>query len=320
LDQILKSLPKVDDPRILVGTEDDAGVYQLSEELAIVQTVDFFTPVVDDPYAFGAIAAANALSDIYAMGAKPLTALNLVAFPKDGPLEVLSEIMRGGAEKAREAGVAVIGGHSIDDKEPKYGMAVTGVVHPKKMALKNGARIGDMLLLTKPLGTGIISSAIKAGRAPRKMIEKAARNMQLLNKAASEAMVDVGVTAATDITGFGLLGHLHEMLHTSCVSARLGLSRIPVIDGVLPLAKAGVPGGTRANLAYVGDKVTWDGNISEEERLILADAQTSGGLLIAVSADKLDALLAALSVRGVDTRAVIGEVVEGKEGRISIEG
>jgi selenide,water dikinase len=319
LDQILKSLPKVDDPRVLVGTEDDAGVYQLSEELAIVQTVDFFTPVVDDPYDFGAIAAANALSDIYAMGAKPLTALNLVAFPKDGPLEVLGEIMRGGAEKAREAGVVVIGGHSIDDKEPKYGMAITGVVHPGKMALKSGARPGDALVLTKPLGTGIISSAIKAGRAPRTIIEAATANMKALNKAASEAMVEAGVTGATDITGFGLLGHLHEMLHTSGVSARLVSSRVPVIDGVRALAKSGVPGGTRSNLKYVNDKVTWDEGISEEEKLVLADAQTSGGLLIAVSRDRLDALLAGLASRNVETRAVIGEVISGEGGRIRVD-
>ncbi len=308
----------VDDPRVLVGTEDDAGVYQLSDELAIVQTVDFFTPVVDNPYDFGAIAAANALSDIFAMGAKPLTALNLVAFPKDGPLEVLGEIMRGGAEKAREAGVVIIGGHSIDDKEPKYGMAVTGIVHPKKMSLKSGARPGDALVLTKPLGIGIISSAIKAGRAPHAMIEMATANMKSLNKAVSEAMVEIGVIGATDITGFGLLGHLHEMLHTSGVSAHLVLSQIPVINGVQALAKSGVPGGTRANLKYVSDKVMWDEKITGEEKLILADAQTSGGLLIAVSPDKLDALLAGLSARGVETRAVIGEVHQGEAGKIVV--
>ncbi len=319
MDQILKSLPKVDDPHVLVGTEDDAGVYQLSDELAIVQTVDFFTPVVDDPYDLGAIAAANALSDIYARGAKPLTALNLVAFPKDGPLDVLGEIMRGGAEKAREAGVAVIGGHSIDDKEPKYGMAVTGVVHPKRMALKSGARPGDALILTKPLGIGIISSAIKAGRAPHSMIETAAANMKSLNKAASEAMVEFGVTGATDITGFGLLGHLHEMLHRSCVSGRIRLSSVPVIPGVRELAKSGVPGGTRANLTYVNDKTVWGEGISEDEKMLLADAQTSGGLLIAVSHDKLEALLAGLQARGVETRAMIGEVIPGEGGKIRVD-
>jgi selenide,water dikinase len=318
LDQILKSLPKVDDPRVLVGTEDDAGVYQLSDELAIVQTVDFFTPVVDDPYDFGAIAAANALSDIYAMGAKPVTALNLVAFPKDGPLEFLGKIMRGGAEKAREAGVVVIGGHSIDDREPKYGMAVTGIVHPKKMALKSGARPGDALVLTKPLGIGIISSAIKAGRAPHAMVEVATASMKTLNKAASEAMVEVGVTGATDITGFGLLGHLHEMLHRSCVSGRIRLSAVPVIPGVREQAKLGVPGGTRANLQYVSEKTSWVEGISEEEKLILADAQTSGGLLIAVAPGKLDMLIAGLAARDVETRAVIGEVVLGEAGTITV--
>ena len=304
---------------MLVGTEDDAGVYQLSDELAMVQTVDFFTPVVDDPYDFGAIAAANALSDIYAMGAKPLTALNLVAFPKDGPLEVLGEIMRGGADKAREAGVVVIGGHSIDDKEPKYGMAVTGIVHPKKMVLKSGARPGDALILTKPLGIGIISSAIKAGRASNEMITAATRNMMTLNKPASDSMVEVGVRGATDITGFGLLGHLHEMLHRSCVSGRIRLSAVPVIPGVGELAKLGVPGGTRANLKYVSEKMSWAEGIAEEEKLILADAQTSGGLLIAVAPKKLNALMAGLAARGVETRAVIGEVIEGEAGKIFVD-
>jgi selenide,water dikinase len=318
LDQILKSLPASDDPNVLVGTEDDAGVYKVTEDIALVQTVDFFTPIVDDPYDFGAIAATNALSDIYAMGAKPLTALNLVAFPKDGPLEVLGEIMRGGADKAREAGVSIIGGHSIDDKEPKYGMAVTGVVHPQKLALKGGARPGDKLVLTKPLGIGIISTAIKVGKAPDEMIAEAVSNMKTLNKSASDAMVEVGVRGATDITGFGLLGHLHEMMHTAGVSARLSYSEVPMIQGVQGLTKTFIPAGTRANLRYVNDKMIWEGQITEEEKLLLADAQTSGGLLIAVPQDKLDALLSALSTRGVKTRAVIGEVLAGEAGRIRI--
>jgi selenide,water dikinase len=319
LDQILKSLPAVTDPRVLVGTEDDAGAYQIADDLAIVQTVDFFTPIVDDPYDFGAIAAANALSDIYAMGAKPLTALNLVAFPKDGPLDVLALIIRGGADKAMEAGVSIIGGHSIDDREPKYGMAVTGTVHPEKMALKGGAKAGDRLVLTKPLGTGIISTAIKAGRAPEEMIATATRNMKTLNKDASDAMVEAGVRGATDITGFGLLGHLHEMLHVSGVSARLNLSAVPFIRGVRELAKFSVPGGTRANLRYVSDKVGWASGITEDEKLMLADAQTSGGLLIAVSPDRLDALLSGLAGRGVETRAEIGYVTEGDAGKIYVE-
>jgi selenide,water dikinase len=319
LDEILMALPKITDPRVLVGTEDDAGVYQLSDEIAIVQTVDFFTPIVDNGYDFGAIAAANALSDIYAMGAKPLTALNLVAFPKDGPLNVLGDIIRGGAEKAQEAGVVIIGGHSIDDKEPKYGMAVTGIVHPGRIAQKGGAMPGDVLVLTKPLGTGIISTAIKVGRASDEMIATTTRTMKTLNKSASDAMVEVGGKGATDITGFGLLGHLHEMLHTSGVSARLTMSRVPVIEGVRALAKFSVPGGTRSNLKYVSDKVTWSAGISEEEKLILADAQTSGGLLIAVPSGKLDMLLKGLAERGVETRAVIGEIMAGDAGKIMVE-
>ena len=319
MDQILKTLPLITDPRVLVGTEDDAGVYKITDDAAIVQTVDFFTPIVDNPYDFGAIAAANALSDIYAMAAKPLTALNLVAFPKDGPMEVLAEIMRGGAEKAVEAGVSIIGGHSIDDREPKYGMAVTGIVHPGKMALKSGARPGDRLVLTKPLGTGIIATAIKAGRASEALIAAAVRNMKTLNKNASDAMIETGVKGATDITGFGLLGHLHEMLHTSGVSARIAFSSVPFIQGVRELVKFSVPGGTRANLRYVGDKVVWADGMTEDEKLMLADAQTSGGLLIAVAPDKLDGLLAGLSARGVETRAVIGEVVEGEAGKIVVE-
>ncbi len=318
MDRILKALPPITDPRVLVGTEDDAGVYRITDDVAIVQTVDFFTPIVDDPYDFGAIAAANALSDIYAMGAKPLTALNLAAFPKDGPLEVLGEIMRGGAEKAREAGVSVIGGHSIDDKEPKYGMAVTGVVHPGNIILKSGASPGDRLVLTKPLGIGIISTAIKIGRASDELIAAAVRQMKTLNKNAAEAMIETGVKGATDVTGFGLLGHLHELLHRSCVSGRIRFSNVPFIPGIETLAKFSVPAGTRANLRYVSDKTVWDEGFTETEKLMLADAQTSGGLLIAVSPDKLDALLAGLAARGVETRAVIGEVVEGEAGKIFI--
>jgi selenide,water dikinase len=319
LDQIKKALPEIQDPRVLVGTEDDAGVYKISDEVAIVQTVDFFTPIVDDPYDFGAIAAANALSDVYAMGAKPLTALNLVAFPKDGDMDVLAEILRGGAEKAKEAGVSIIGGHSIDDREPKYGMSVTGAVHPDRMVLKAGARPGDLLVLTKPLGIGIITTAIKAGRATEPMIADAVRSMKALNRSASEAMIEVGVKGATDITGFGLLGHLHEMLHGSGVSCRLALADIPVIPGVSELVKFSVPGGTRANLRYMEDKVRWAAGVTENEKLILADAQTSGGLLIAVPQDRLEGLLKGLAARGVETRAVIGRVTEGNAGKIFVE-
>lgn len=319
MDRILAALPKVTDPRVLIGTEDDAGVYKISDDAAIVQTVDFFTPVVDDPYDFGAIAAANALSDIYAMGARPLTALNLVAFPKDGDMDILAEILRGGAEKAAEAGVSIIGGHSIDDREPKYGMAVTGIIDPQRIAMKAGARPGDALVLTKPLGIGIITTALKAGRAPEEAVSTAVRNMKTLNRAASEAMMDLGITAATDITGFGLLGHLHEMLHRSCVSGIVRLRDVPVIPGVAELARFFVPAGTRANLRFVEDKLHWATKITETDKLILADAQTSGGLLIAVAQEKLETLLAGLAARGVETRAVIGEAAAGEPGRIWVE-
>lgn len=318
LDQVLSRLPAASDPRVLVGTEDDAGVFLLTDHVALVQTADFFTPVVDDPYSFGAIAAANALSDIYAMGARPLTALNLVAFPKEGPLDVLAEILRGGAEKAAEAGVSIIGGHSIDDREPKYGMAVTGTVHPKRMTLKAGARPGDRLVLTKPLGIGIIATAIKENRAPEDLVARAVRQMAELNRAASEAMIEAAIAGATDITGFGLLGHLHEMLRRSGVSARLSLAAVPVLPGVLELAKVRVPGGSKGNLQFMEDKVEWSIPVSEEERLILADAQTSGGLLIAVPEGSLAALLDGLSRRGVVTQAVIGEVIQGRPGRILV--
>lgn len=319
LDRILKKLPKMADPRVLAGTGDDAGVYRLTDDLALVQTVDFFTPIVDDPYDFGVIAAANAFSDIYAMGAKPLTAMNLVAFPKDGPLEVLEEILRGGTDTALQAGVSIIGGHSIDDREPKYGMAVTGTVHPDRITSKGGARPGDRLVLTKPLGIGIITTAIKSGRAADDQVRTAVRQMKTLNRAASEAMIDCGVRGATDITGFGLLGHLSEMLRAAGASARISLSDIPVIDGVRELARFSVPGGSRANLRFVQDTVGWESGISEDEKLMLADAQTSGGLLMAVHPDRFDSLIAGLSARGVETRAVIGSVTAGDSGRIFVE-
>ncbi len=318
LDQILATLPKATDSRVLVGTEDDAGVYRLTDDLALVQTADFFTPVVDDPYDFGAIAATNALSDVYAMGARPITALNLVAYPKDGPLDVLAEIMRGGLEKAAEAGVSVIGGHSIDDREPKYGMAVTGVIDPRQLVLKSGGRPGDRLVLTKPLGTGVVATAVKEGRAPAEVIAAAAASMKTLNRAAAEAMGAAGVRGATDVTGFGLLGHLHELAFRSGVTARLSLHAVPFLPGIAALAQVRVPGGTRTNLRYVNDWTTWTEGITEEQQLMLADAQTSGGLLIAVPAAALDGLLADLAARGVATAAVIGELGEGEAGRMTV--
>ena len=308
-------MPKINDPNLLVGisTSDDAAVYRLTDDTAIVETVDFFAPVVDDPYTFGLIAAANALSDIYAMGAKPLFALNIVAFPsKTLSLDILQEILRGGVDKVREAGINIVGGHSIDDPEPKYGLVVTGIIHPAKIIANSTAKMGDLLILTKPLGIGIITTAIKRERASRSAIDKAVSVMSFLNKGASEAMVEVGVSAATDITGFGLLGHMMEMIKGSGVGAKIHLGKVPVLEEAWEYVREGiVPGGSRANLEYVNPGVEWGKGISEDAKLILSDAQTSGGMLISVPKEKEVLLLNALKVRRI-SGTVIGEIVEGK--------
>jgi len=313
----------VADPNLLVGTEtsDDAAVYRLTPELAIVQTVDYITPLVDDPYAYGQIAAANALSDVYAMAARPLFALNIVAFPtSELPLDILGEVLRGGAEKAREANVTVVGGHSIDDREPKYGMAVTGVAHPDTILRNSTARPGDRLLLTKPLGMGIISTAIKRDLASAELIERAVGIMSTLNRSAAEAVAEVGAHAATDVTGFGLLGHLHGMTAGSRVGAKIRLASVPVLDEVRQLARDGVvPGGTRRNLTFAEDFVQFERGIPAEARLILADAQTSGGLLIAVATARSEALQRALRDRGVPAVAEIGELIDDPSGGIQVK-
>lgn len=310
-------------PRVLVGidTSDDAGVYQLTDDLAIVQTLDFITPIVDDPYAFGAIAAANSVSDIYAMGATPLTALNIVGYPSDKvEPEVVAEILRGGYDKLTEAGVAIIGGHTVDDPALKYGVAVTGIVHPKSIVTNAGAQIGDALVLTKPLGTGVINQGIKTERTPPEVIERAIEVMATLNKGASEAMVAVGVNACTDVTGFGLLGHLREMLIASGVSARIFASQVPIIEGALALAERNVlPGGTRSNRRFVEPFIHWHDDVPEPFRMLLCDAQTSGGLLISVSKGKLNALLDALRDRGVQWASVIGEIIDNPSTEVWVE-
>jgi selenide,water dikinase len=308
---VLRLLPPIVDPNVLVGpeTSDDAAVYRLSDDLALVLTVDYFTPIVDDPYAFGQIAAANALSDVYAMGGRPIAMLSIVGFPKDKlPLGLLGEILKGGAEKGREAGVSVVGGHSIDDAEPKVGYAVVGLVHPARVWKNVGARPGDALVLTKPIGTGIISTAIKKGAAPETAVTAAVRTMATLNRAAAEAVSEVLAHAVTDVTGFGLLGHLAEMTMGSGVRARLTASRIPLLPDVVRLAEAGhVPGGTKRNLRFSATVTRWDAAIAEPLRAVLADAQTSGGLL--VSTPDARALLAALERAGVGGGSQIGEVV-----------
>jgi selenide, water dikinase len=315
-------LPKaLDNPDVLVGLEtgDDAAVYRLRPDLALVVTTDFFTPVVDDAYTFGAIAAANALSDIYAMGAQPLMAVNLVAFPiKELPASVLAEILRGGLEKVRESGIDVLGGHSIDDHEPKYGLAVTGTVHPDRVVRNRGGRPGDPLILTKPLGTGIITTAIKHQVAPADSEAAAVASMLRLNRESAAAMATVDAHAATDVTGFGLLGHLHYLARASGVAARIVAAEVPFLPGAEALADAGeVPGGTRSNERFLSSRVGWPAGLPAARRTMLCDAQTSGGLLIAVPAGQATRLLSALDSRGVSGRRV-GELVEGEPGRIEV--
>jgi selenide,water dikinase len=312
LAQVLRHLPKVEDARALVGheTRDDAAVYLLSPTEAVVETVDFFTPVVDDPYWFGRIAAANAFSDIWAMGARPLFALNLVCFPaKVLPLEVLAEILRGGSEAAALAGAPVLGGHSIDDPEPKYGMAVTGLVHPDRILRNVGARPGDALVLTKPLGSGILTTAIKRGSASEEEVRRVTEVMAELNRAAGEVLAATGaVSALTDVTGFGLLGHAWEMAEGSRVAIQIEADRVPILPGVRELAlRDVVPGGSKANLEWVRPHTRFSDSIDPAAQLVLADAQTNGGLLAAVGPERFDSVLHALAERGVEAVRV-GEV------------
>ncbi len=314
-------MPKITDPNVLVGpeTSDDAAIYRVSDELALIQTVDFFTPVVDDPYQFGAIAAANSLSDVYAMGGRPALALNVVGFPRGSnttPMSMLAEILRGGAEKAREAGIDIVGGHTVDDKEPKYGLCVTGFVHPKKYWANVGGRAGDRLVLTKPIGTGIVTTAMKAGTAGEEAVRAAVGTMATLNRAAAEVGRKVGVRACTDVTGFGLLGHLREML--SGVGVRIRASAVPVLPGARDLAAKGfIPGGTHRNKESLDRIVNYLDGIDEVDRILLCDAQTSGGLLFAVEPSRIRALLAGLDGAGVAS-AAIGEFVAEPKGRIEV--
>lgn len=290
-------------------TSDDAAVYRLSDDLALVLTVDYFTAIVDDPYAFGQIAAANSLSDVYAMGGRPIAMLSIVGFPRQHLAQgILGEILKGGAAKAQEAGVSVVGGHSIDDTEPKIGYAVAGLIHPARIWRNVGARPGDALVLTKPVGTGIITTALKEGHASVRATAAATRVMTTLNRAAADAAATVVVHAATDITGFGLLGHVREMALGSGVRVRLDASRVPVLPDVMALAAQGmVPGGTRRNLRAASAYAEWHPAVDAAWQAVLADAQTSGGLLLA-SPDP-DGLLAALAREGVEEAAQVGTVV-----------
>jgi selenide,water dikinase len=315
---LLGALPKITDPNVLVGsaTADDAAVVRISADTALVLTTDFFTPIVDDPYDFGQVAAANALSDVYAMGGRPIAALNLVGFPDaELPAEVLGEILRGGAAKAKEAGIDIVGGHTIKTDEPIYGLAVTGVVHPERIVSNAGAKAGDALVLTKPIGVGIVTTAAKQDSDEAGAIKEAIRLMTTLNRAACDAMLEVGAHAATDITGFGLLGHLRNVTKASGLRATLWLDEVPVVPAAWTYVRKGIaPGGTHANLRFLAPSVMFDAEIDAESQLVLADAQTSGGLLIAVSQDKVSALVSALVKHGAPCAEIIGRLDEGPAG------
>jgi selenide,water dikinase len=306
------------DPRTLVGfdTSDDAAVYRLSPTLAVVETVDFFPPIVDDPYQFGQIAAANSLSDVWAMGAKPIFALNLVGFPRELPVSMLSEILAGGKSKAAEAGVPILGGHSVRDPEPKYGMAVTGIVHPRRVLTNAGAKAGDVLILTKPLGSGIATTAIKQGTASPKLIENVVQVMAELNQKAGEAFASrkFKVNALTDVTGFGLLGHLLGMMRGAKKRAKLFAGQVPILEGVVELvAKEIIPGGTKSNLKFVEESTQFAADVPASIRWVLADAQTNGGLLASVAGREAPKALQLLAKAGVHA-AQIGEVTAGPAG------
>jgi cysteine desulfurase len=322
LEQVLRKLPKVADPTVLVGpeTSDDAAVYRLGPDVAVVQTVDFFTPIADDPFDFGAVSAANSLSDVYAMGATPVFALSIVGFPSRRlPLRVLERILEGAAAVAKEAGISIVGGHTVDDTEPKFGLAVTGVVHPDRVVRNSTARAGDELVLTKPIGTGILATAVKRGLADEAAARRLVATMRRLNRAAAEAMAETGAHACTDVTGFGLLGHLREMAAGSGLDVELAAGTVPVLEPARELAAADVvPGGTLDNLEHVSPFVDWAPGLSRVDRLLLADAQTSGGLLVAIPPERTGALLATLRVRGVTESRRIGRFTTAGAGRIRI--
>ncbi len=321
LSQVLRHLIPVEDPRSLVdaSTGDDAGVYLLSDDRALVVTLDFFSPVVDDPRDFGRIAAANALSDIYAMGAHPLFALNLFAFPRAHLGEgIAEEIIAGGAEVAREAGVPILGGHSIDDPEPKYGLVAIGEVHPDRLVTNAAGRPDDVLILTKPLGIGVITTGIKAGAVDEDTLRAAVAQMATLNAEAARVAGSYEVRAGTDVTGFGLLGHLRALCRASGVAAEVERGSVPFLPGARALADDGnIPGGTRRNLDDVAPDVTFDDAIDPTTRLLLADAQTSGGLLLCADPDRAESLLEDLREAGLEA-AAIGRLVEGTAGSINV--
>lgn len=322
LHEVLKNIPPVADPRLLVGTAtaDDAGVFRLTPEVTVVQTVDVFTPGVDDPHAFGRIAAANSLSDVYAMGGRPVTALSIIGFPIERlPHEVMSEIIRGGLAVLEEAGTILLGGHSINDEEIKFGFAVTGVVGAAELVTNAGARPGDVLVLTKPLGTGIVALASQIGRASPESVEAMLASMVSLNRAAAEIMVRQGATACTDVTGFGLIGHLAQMVIQSGVTAEIWSDRLPLFPGVLDYARQGVySGANERNAEFSAARTAFDAGIGEEVKAVLYDAQTSGGLLIAFPSDRAEEALAEMRRADVPHAAIVGRIAGRSEGRILV--
>ncbi len=317
LGQALAYLPAQHNPHVLVDTStaDDAGVYKLTDEIALVQTVDFFTPIVDDPYTFGRIAAANSLSDVYAMGGRPLTALNIACYPDKLDPEGLGLILSGGQERATAAGVAVVGGHTVMDKELKYGMSITGVVHPDRIVTNAAAKPGDYLVLTKPVGTGILATALKRGKGTAALLERMAETMWTLNDVAGQAMVEHGAHAATDVTGCGLIGHTWEMAKGSEVHIRLHAAQVPMFEEALVFAKRGyLTQGDVSNREYTRGVVTLDAGVSTEMVQVMFDPQTSGGLLVALPPAQAKALVATLHARGVDCAVIVGEVEAGVSG------
>lgn len=314
LQNVLKALPKNKaNPNLLVGldTSDDAGVYRLTDDLAMVQTLDFFTPIVNDPYDFGQVAAANAISDVYAMGGTPVTALNIVAFPiADLPHDVLSDILRGAQDKMQEAGVSLVGGHSIEDKEPKFGLAVTGTIHPDKIRTNADAKVGDKLILTKPIGVGIMTSGLKNNLLTDREIKSVTKVMTTLNKTTAETLNDYHVHACTDVTGFGLLGHATEMAEASKVNLIIDAAKVPYLPKAYDLAKNGtMPGGSKNNHGHVKAQIKFPESLSMTEQLILCDAVTSGGLLFSIPEAEANEVTAALQTQNIDAK-IIGEVVE----------
>lgn len=322
LSQVLRHIPKFEDPNLIFGydTVGDAGVYRLRDDLAIIQTVDILTPIADDPYTFGEIAAANSLSDVYVMGGKPVTALNVIGFPPKLDLSIMEQIIIGGSAKVKEAGAVVVGGHTIKDDQLKFGLAVTAIIDPKNLITNEHTSVGDQLILTKPLGTGVISTALKGDIASAEAVREANNSMRELNATAAETMLNVGVNACTDITGFGLLGHAAQLANASTVSLRIYSREVPIFEAAREYAHLSLyPGGTLLNYKYIRPSVEFAANVDEDTQMLLCDAQTSGGLLISVSREKCGELVQKLQQKNVLTTNVIGEVIQRQQKTIYIE-